>query len=154
MQQGGSSRAKDVVGGLLIASIGLGAVVIGRTYPMGTLTRMGPGFFPVALGAMMAAVGILIAVAGLSIAPGRGWTGRFDWRGWGCIILGVVAFPLLGRHFGLVPATFAVVFVSALGERNNGVLQAAGLAAGMVVFCLVVFVAILKLPFPLFGTAG
>ncbi len=154
MQQTGSSRGKDIAGGLLVAMIGLGAVGIGRGYPLGTLTRMGPGFFPVAVGTMMAAMGMLIAVAGLTVAPAPGQPTRPDWRGWGCIILGVAAFPLLGSRFGLVPATFVVVFVSALGERHNSLLSAAALAASMVVFCLLIFVLILRLPFPLFGPAG
>ena len=37
---------KDYYGGALMMLIGLAAVIQGRQYPVGTLSRMGPGFFP------------------------------------------------------------------------------------------------------------
>ena len=43
-----------------------------------------------------------------------------DWRGWGCIIGGLLAFIALGKFGGLVPATLALVFISAMGDRQHG----------------------------------
>ena len=40
------SRVKDIAGGALMVAVGLAAVAVGRSYPAGSLTRMGPGFFP------------------------------------------------------------------------------------------------------------
>ena len=47
-------------------------------------------------------------------------------------------------------ATFAIVFISALGDRRNTVKSAFLLAAAMVVVCLIVFSWGLQLQFPLF----
>jgi hypothetical protein len=76
---------------------------------------------------------------------------RPEWRGWGCISLGLVAFLVLGKYGGLVPAAFAIVFISALGDPKNSVRDAIVLAFAMVVACLAIFVWALGLPFPSFG---
>ena len=54
-----------------------------------------------------------------------------DWRGWSCIIGGLLAFIALGKFGGLVPATLALVFISALGDRQHTVKSAALLSAGV-----------------------
>jgi len=38
-----------------------------------------------------------------------------EWRAWLCILAGPILFIILGSLGGLLPATFACVFVSALG---------------------------------------
>ncbi len=155
MTPAAGSRQKDLIGGAVVMAIGLGAVQLGRGYPMGTLTRMGPGFFPVMLGVIMALTGAVMGGAALLAAPDgpRKVVGP-SWRGWACILAAVAAFAVLGTHAGLVAATFAIVFVSALGHRKNGLRDALLLAVSMVVFCVVVFAWLLRIPFPLFGSAG
>jgi len=73
-----------------------------------------------------------------------------QWRAWGCIVAGVLAFVVLGEHGGLVPASFAAVFVSAMGDRRNTWRSAAALAAGLTALGVVVFHYGLHLLLPLF----
>ena len=146
-----SKRGRDYLGGVLMIALGVAAAFQGATYRIGTLSRMGPGFFPVALGVILALAGIAIAV-----------TARFEqdsvdakslppeWRAWFCICAGIVAFVVLGKYGGLLPATFAIVFVSALGDRGNKPLAAAILALACVVVAVIVFRFALQLQFPLF----
>jgi hypothetical protein len=151
---------KDYYGGGLMILIGLGATYQGIGYQVGELTQMGPGFFPVALGILLALVGAIIVLGAMRGAR-RGLTAssrpqekeeylRPEWKGWICITLSIVAFIALGKYGGLLPATFAVVFIAAMGDRQNTVKNACCLALGMVVVCLVVFSWALKLQFPLF----
>ena len=49
-----SRRGRDYLGGVLMIALGLGAALEGSTYSIGSLSRMGPGFFPVALGVILA----------------------------------------------------------------------------------------------------
>ncbi len=156
MTTAAGSRQKDRVGGAAVTAIGLGAVFLGRSYPLGTLTRMGPGFFPVLLGVLMAATGVVMLLMTVWAAPDglRGERVGPSWRGWAGILAGIAAFGLIGKHAGLVPATFAIVFISALGHQKNRLRDALLLAAATVVFCLVVFAWLLRIPFPLFGSAG
>ena len=73
-----------------------------------------------------------------------------DWRGWGCIIGGLLAFIALGKFGGLVPATLALVFISAMGDRQHTVKSAALLSVGVTLLGLAVFSWGLQLQFPLF----
>ena len=146
-----SKRGRDYLGGVLMIALGLGAAFQGSTYRIGTLSRMGPGFFPVALGVILALAGLAIAITAhfeqdsidaKALPP--------EWRAWFCICAGIVAFVVLGKYGGLVPATFAIVFVSALGDRGNTPRAAALLALACIVVAVVVFRFGLQLQFPLF----
>jgi len=144
------SRNKDYYGGALMILIGLATVYQGTHYRLGTLARMGPGFFPTAVGAILAVVGLAIALSADPAASEAGAHPAFDWRAWGGIIGGNLAFMVLGEYGGLVPATFAIVFISALGDRSNSLKQAFWLAAGMVAIAVVVFWWALRLQIGLF----
>jgi hypothetical protein len=146
------TRYKDYLGGTLMLLLGIGAMVQGRTYSIGSLSRMGPGYFPVALGAILALLGIAMLI-GARLAQPKDDIKALppEWRGWICIILGIVAFSVVGKYGGLVPATFAIVFISGMGERENTWLGVTTLALAMVVFAVVVFWWALKLQFPLFA---
>jgi hypothetical protein len=143
---------KDYYGGGLMFLLGVGTIWKGLDYKVGTLSRMGPGYFPVAVGAILALMGILIALGARSSAPAKPGKKAHppEWRGWLCIVAANIAFIVLGRYGGLLPATFAVVFISALGDRQNTLKSAFVLALAMVVVCVIVFWWALQLQFPLF----
>jgi hypothetical protein len=144
---------KDYYGGGLMFLLGVGAIYKGLGYEVGSLSRMGPGYFPVAVGAVLAAMGILIALAARSTAVPDAAGKKSqppEWRGWAAIILSNIAFVVVGRYGGLLPATFAVVFIAALGDRQNTLKSAFLLALAMVAVCLVVFAWALKVQLPLF----
>lgn len=140
---------KDRVGAALLVLIGAGIVAQGLTYQFGELTRMGAGFIPVMLGVALMLVG---AAIGVTAEPGDFGTARSrptEWRGWLCVLGGVVAFVVFGAHTGLVPATLASVFIAAMGDRANSVLDAVLLAVGLTVAGVLIFIYGLKMPFPL-----
>ena len=143
---------KDYYAGALMVVIGLGAVIQGRQYAIGTLSRMGPGFFPVAIGAILAFTGLaIIAAARFTATQADEKPLPPEWRGWFCIGLSILAFVVLGKFGGLIPATFAVVFIAALADRQNTILAATILALAVVVVGIVVFWWALQMNFPLFG---
>ena len=51
--------------GALFAATGLGAVFLGAGYGIGAATAMGPGYFPVLAGGLLAAMGAVDVVRGL-----------------------------------------------------------------------------------------
>ena len=148
------AHRRDYYAGGLMVLIGGGAAVVGSQYQMGSLTRMGPGFFPTALGVLLAILGIVIAgTAAYSPTPAAaGPAMRPDWRGWLCIAGGAFLFIALAGHGGLVPATFACVFVAAMGDRTNSWKEAALLAAGVTFFGTLLFAYLLQISIPVFGT--
>ncbi len=137
--------------------IGGGAAYIGSHYQMGSLTRMGPGYFPTVLGIILAIVGVIIAGTA-AYAPAAGPTvseapaPRPDWRGWLCITLAALLFIGLAKYAGLLAATFACVFVAAMGDRDNSWKEAAALAAGITAFGVALFAFVLHVQIPIFGS--
>jgi hypothetical protein len=141
---------KDYYGGALMIVIGLGAMLEGSSYRIGSLSQMGPGFFPAAIGALMALMGVVIAIEGLGHKNvSSDDDPAAEWRGWLCIVGAVAAFIVLGEYTGLLPATFAIVFISALGDRQNTITQAIILSVAMCAVAAAVFWWALQLQFPL-----
>jgi hypothetical protein len=148
---------KDHIGAALVATLGVGVTGLGLTYRMGTLNRMGAGFMPVVFGALLIVVGIAIwltatptetavATAQADARPDAGP----QWRGWTCIVAGVVAFVSLGNYGGLVPASFFSVFIAAMGDRESTLRSSATLALIVCVFSIAVFHYGLQVQLPLF----
>ena len=157
MESATPSRYRDYVGGLILLVTGSAAAFQAQSYQIGTLTRMGPGFFPCALGIILAAAGVALLVAtafhNLRVPPiANPKPGHPpEWRGWICICLSVIAFAILGELTGLVPATFACVFIAALGDRDNKLLDIILLSTGVTIAGVVVFWWGLGILFPLFS---
>jgi hypothetical protein len=154
--------SKDHLGALLLMVLGAAVLFTGVGYKVGSLNRMGAGFIPVVLGVLLMAIGLLIGITAapkgkemINPLPGHGaHGGGIDVRGWLCILGGVVAFVLFGEYGGLVPATFASVFVAAMGDKQNTWKTSAVLGVVLTIFCIIVFHFGLKLQLPLFQWAG
>jgi hypothetical protein len=141
---------KDHVSAVILILLGLGIVAEGLTYRMGELTRMGAGFMPVMYGTLLALVGVAIGVTAEKADFGNTKTHPTEWRGWLCILGGVLSFVVVGVYGGLAPATFAAVFISAMGDKGNSVRDAALLALGLVLAGALIFSYGLNLQLPLF----
>jgi hypothetical protein len=142
---------KDLYGGALMIVLGAGAAYGGSHYRVGALSRMGPGFFPVTVGSLLVLVGILIMLLAKTpdVVTAVEEHRPPEWRAWILICVGIIAFVVLGRYGGLLPASFAIVFISALGDRDNTWVSALILAAVMAAVAAVVFYWALQLQFPL-----
>lgn len=146
-----NARNKDYCGGLILCALGAAAAFQAQAYHLGTLSRMGPGFVPTALGVLLFLVGLALlattalrrdeAAQALPAMPSAEEHAplRAEWRGWLCICAGVLIFAALAEPVGLIPATFAAVVVTAMGDRENSWRDAILLALGMVFFAVVVF---------------
>ena len=131
--------------------LGLGTMLQASQYNLGRLSAMGPGMFPMILGVLLALLGLLTLITSAASIEDEDEEdfGAPQWRGWGCIIGGIVAFIVLGKWGGLLPATFALVFISALGDRTHTPRSALILAAFVTLIGVVIFSWALSLQFPL-----
>ena len=143
-------RNKDFVAGFIFFSFGWAAMVIAdNDYPMGSLTRMGPGNFPAGLGVVLGLFGIYL------MARGAGWRAktatpvRWEWRPVSCIVASMLAFGFLVPRTGLVPALVVMFVLAALGAREVRWREVLALTAVMTALAVAVFVYLLKLPFQL-----
>ncbi len=149
-------RNKDFLAGLVFLAFGWAAIRIAdNDYPMGTLMRMGPGNFPVALGAILAFFGLYLAARGLwNSPPGAPASAAarvsWEWRPVGCIVASMLVFGFLVPRLGLVPALVAMFIVAAWGGREFRLGEVLLLTAVMTALAVGVFVGLLKLPFQLF----
>ena len=145
-------QKKDFYAGLLMVLLGAAVTLNSTTYKLGTFMHMGPGMFPFMLGIIMSFIGALIFISGLMTPLEQGeriLPQTMEWRGWICILAGPLMFILFGEFFGMMPATFMCVFVSALGDRAATLKNSAILAAIITVAGAFLFSYVLKVPFPL-----
>ena len=138
---------KDFWAGLLFIAFAAVALYAARNYSLGGAGRMGPGYFPVLLGGLLALIGAVL-VGRSFFAPGEPVT-RTQFLPLAIIVVSVVLFGVLLQHFGLVIALVAVTVVSAFATRESKPLEVAALTAVLVVFSIGIFVQGLKLQLPI-----
>jgi Tripartite tricarboxylate transporter TctB family len=148
----GKRAATDILAGLIFVAFGLAFAVTSLSYELGTPLRMGPGYFPLALGGILVFLGLLIAGKGfISSSDAEGRFGSVPWRALCLIVLAVLFFGLTVRGLGVVPATAVTALLAALASSRTGILAAVAIAAGLTVLCVIVFVLALQLRLPLVG---
>jgi hypothetical protein len=140
-------KAKDWWGGLMLIAIGTIAIVIARDYPFGSALRMGPGYVPIVLGALLIVFGLTLL--GTALRGGESVEGEWSLRALVMLPLALILFGVLMEHGGFVPATLVLVFASAAASREFKALDALLLSFGLTALSVVVFVWVLGLPYPL-----
>jgi hypothetical protein len=144
------TNLKDVSAGAVFVAIGLlFAVTAWLGLPIGRAFAMGPGYFPLVLGSVLIGFGIAIIVAGLR-KPAEPF-GAVSWRGVGLVTAAIVFFALTVRGLGLAPGLGGATLLAALSTDRNSLAFAIGLSAGLTVFCVLLFVYALQLPYAVIG---
>jgi Tripartite tricarboxylate transporter TctB family len=148
----GKRTATDILAGLIFVAFGLAFAITSLSYEIGTPLRMGPGYFPLALGGILVFLGLLIAGKGfISSSGAEERFGGVPWRALFLIVLAVLFFGLTVRGLGIVPATAITALLAALASSRTGILAAMAIAAGLTVLCVLIFVLALQLQLPLVG---
>ena len=142
--------AKDFWTGLIYIFFGLSAVLIARDYGMGTALKMGAGYFPTVLGGLLTLIGIIALVRSF-IVPG-GPIGGFTFKGLLLVVGSTLVFGLIVRGAGLAIALPLFVIMSAYASVHFRWGSTFALAAGITVFCVLVFVKGLGVPLPILGS--
>jgi hypothetical protein len=141
------SYNKDFLAGLLLLFFGGMGMFMALDYPFGSSLRMGPGYFPRVLAAILMTFGLFVLVRGL-MTPER-VKGVWGWKALAWIVASLVAFGFVMDKFGMIPA-LAVMFVlaSAAGHEFKWK-EVIILTILMSIFAILVFVKGLGLPYPL-----
>jgi hypothetical protein len=140
---------RDFGAGIMYMVIGLFFSIIAMQYPMGTAAKMGPGYFPFALGILMTLLGLLVLVKSLGAKAAIEKIPKFHWRIMALITGSVVLYGLLLPTMGFIVAVFVLVFLSATASHEFHWKGTLINATFLVVFTYSVFVVGLKLQFPL-----
>lgn len=141
-------RANALCGAIFIA-FGAYFALNALSLDLGTAFRMGPGFFPLALAAVLILMGAVIFVQALRVHGEA--VGPIAWRGMLLILPAPVFFGLTIRGLGFVPALFVTAFIACFASMRMSLLWALLLAAAVTGFSTLVFIEGLGLPFMLFG---
>ena len=147
--------------GLPLLAFGAAVFAASWSYEIGELRRMGPGYFPMLLGAVLCIFGVLIVVQDARERPtGDRRAGRPDEPAsrLGLIrrpvimpLAAVALFAALLETAGLFPAVVGCVAAAGFAERDNEPLTVLVVAVATAVFVSVVFVYLLGIPLRLFA---
>ncbi|SOC02415.1 tripartite tricarboxylate transporter TctB family protein [Rhodobacter maris] len=147
---------QDLAGGVILTLIGLAVAGYAvASYDLGSLRRMGPGFFPTALGVGLAGLGAVIALS----AWGRGArTLTLAWKETLAVLTSIAVFAAGLERMGLVGVTFGAVLIATLAAPDRRIAWRLALALVITALSVLVFHFGLKMTAPLwpvgFGTGA
>jgi hypothetical protein len=141
---------KDLAAGALFVAIGL-YFALGAWFGLriGHTLSMGPGYFPLWLGIILTGFGAVIAFNALRSEPAG--LGRVSWRGVILVTASVVFFGATARGLGLGPALFISIVMASLSTDRTTWRGAVVISAALTVFCVLVFIVALRLPYDIVG---
>jgi hypothetical protein len=137
---------QDLGAGAVFVLIGLAGLYFGRELAFGTAARMGPGYFPILLSVLILAIGIIVAIRGLTtegppIEP-------VQLRPIAMIIAAILIFGVLIDVVGLALTALLLTVFAAYARREVKLTETILLGAGLAVFTVAVFVYLLGQPLP------
>jgi hypothetical protein len=141
----------------MFTAIGVAFAGVSSTYTLGSGARMGPGYFPLVLGVLLAGLGVVIALRSFSSGPEDGDpVGHFAWRPLVFIIAANLAFgaclgglPSIGLPpLGLVLGIFILTFVASLASDEFNAKEALVLSVVLSAFSYGAFIKLLNLQLP------
>lgn len=148
---------KDFFSGLMFTAVGASFALGARSYEVGDAARMGPGYFPLMLGIILAVLGVIVTVQSFTKGgPGGDKIGAFAWRPLGFVLGANLAFgallvglPSFGvPAFGLIVAIYALVIIASLAQPGFRLKSTLVLATVLAVGSYLAFVKLLNLQFP------
>jgi hypothetical protein len=138
---------RDFWSGILFIAFGCAGLWIGRSYPLGTLVRMGPGFFPMMMSVALVGIGAFVLARSLMVA-GEPLERTAFWPQL-LILAAIIAFGLLIERVGLAVAVMAVAVVSGIAAQGLRWYEAVALALAMSALSVALFVYLLGQPIPI-----
>jgi hypothetical protein len=148
---------KDFFCGLMFMVVGMAFAWGATTYNVGTGARMGPGYFPLMLGILLAVIGVAVTFTALVVEEeGGGKIGKWAWKPLFYIIAANLVFGVLLAGlpsiklpaFGLIAGIYALTFIASMAEAGWKVKNTFILATVLAIGSYLAFVVALKLQFP------
>ncbi|MDQ7954845.1 MAG: tripartite tricarboxylate transporter TctB family protein [Rhodocyclaceae bacterium] len=152
---------RDFFSGALFCAFGVAFAWGATTYNVGTGARMGPGYFPLIVGVLIAIMGALITAKSMVVDTEDGEpVGRIAWKPLVFIISANLMFgvllgglPSIGLPpMGLIVAIYALTFIAGLAGDKFSFKASAVLATILAIGSYLAFVVALKLQFPVWPT--
>ena len=148
---------KDFFAGLMFMVSGIAFAWGATNYTIGEGARMGPGYFPLMLGILLAIIGMGVVFTALVVETENGDPiGSWSWKPLAYIIGSNVIFgimigglPKIGLPaMGLIVGIYALTFVASLAGDEFKAKEVAILATVLAILSYFAFIVLLKLQFP------
>lgn len=148
---------KDFFAGLLFMATGLAFAWSASRHTVGSAASMGPGYFPLLLGALLTLLGGAVVFKALVFeTEDRGRIGPWAWRPVGFVVLANLAFGVLIGGLssiglpplGLVLAIFVLTLTAAKAGNAFRWKEVLTLALLLALGSYLVFIVLLQLPIP------
>jgi hypothetical protein len=130
---------KSILAGLIYVAAGSAAFFGAQSYTIGTPLRMGPGFFPAMMGAILVVLGVGSVIVGLREKTPNPIV-AIKLEPLILIFTGAVSFALLIERAGLVVATAALVFLSCFRRLLKNPLEVVIVFLVLATFSVLVFI--------------
>lgn len=152
---------KDFFAGAMFCAVGAAFAAGATTYTVGEGARMGPGYFPLMLGIVLALLGMAVIFRALVVETEDGEpVGKWAWKPLAYILganllFGVLlgGLPSVGiPAMGLVIAIFGLTILSSKAGDTFKLKEVLGLAAILAAGSYVAFILLLKLQIPVWPT--
>ncbi|MDB5872804.1 MAG: hypothetical protein JWQ07_2246 [Ramlibacter sp.] len=152
---------QDFFSGLMFMVIGIAFAWGATTYNIGEGARMGPGYFPLMLGIVLAGMGGFIIFESLVVETEDGEPiGKWAWKPLGFVIAANLVFgillgglPSIGLPpMGLILAIYALTFIASLAGDEFDFKENLVLATVLAIGSYLAFIVLLKLQFPVWPT--
>jgi hypothetical protein len=152
---------KDFFAGVMFTVVGVAFAWGATTYNVGTGARMGPGYFPLMLGIVMAVIGLVIMFTGLTVETATGDPiGKWAWKqvffilganlAFGVLLGGLPSFGI--PAMGLIIAIYALVLIAAQAGSKHALPSVLALATVLAVGSYIAFIWALKLQIQVWPT--
>lgn len=122
-------------------------VYLASRYHIGDLSNMGPGYFPVLIGVLLAVVGLVNLLA--SWPSGEG-APEIPWLAFLLVFGGISIWTFLVERVGLFPASVALIVLASLARRPLNPVQIATTAVVGSLLSALVFIYGFGLPLKIF----
>ena len=152
---------QDFFSGLMFMTVGVAFAWGATTYTIGEGARMGPGYFPLMLGLLLAALGAFIVFEAVVVETEDGEPiGKLAWKPLGFIIGANLLFgillgglPSIGLPaMGMIVAIYGLTFVSSLAGDEFKLNEVIVLATVLAIGSYLAFIVLLKLQFQVWPT--
>lgn len=147
---------KDFFSGLMFGLIGLAFALGARGYNLGSGARMGPGYFPMLLGILLALLGAFVMFNAMVIeTEGGEKVGKWAWKPIGYVLGANVVFGILLSGLpsiklpaaGLIAGIYALTIIASLAEDHFRWRSVLILATVLAIGSYLAFIVLLKLQF-------
>jgi len=111
-----SKDTRDIIGGFALVALGLFAALYAQRYDIGELQEMGPGYFPTALGILLAILGLFIAIPAFFR---EGTTIHIEWKSLIWVLISIAVFAIALNKAGLIFATILSVLAASVPSKSS-----------------------------------